>query len=435
MLARILLLLVLLSGLAYLFLLSVLLSHNYVRVNHHPDEHVSSKSAQLLAQTMLPTLLSLVKMPYFRFFRVNLSSKCLFFPQSFQCSAQCEVDCTCTKDRVPLDFLEEDQRLLENSKYSQYQLFDFVKPFTEETKHDWSFDEVGEDSVYVDLVNDKESFTAYQGQHIWKSIYEENCVKFFNECGNSNLLFKMISGMHASVSSHLTEYFIDFGKNLTFPNPQMYYEKVGKFPDRIDNLIFAWSFLLRAFIRYHDIISSFQVKTNDFQTDLRTKALLQTLYSNLDTAKDYSFSLTSDMPETPPSLMLLETKSQNEQFSEIFLKFFRNITRIMDCVECKKCKVYGKMQVLGMGVSLRILMNPEQRTLSRNELVAFVNTLAKWTESVVILGHMKSRIIRKNFESVGVLTAFFAVLGFILVLGWLKARSWEREKRQRKKDE
>ncbi len=32
---------------------------------------------------------------------------------------------------------------------------------------------------------------------------------------------------------------------------------------------------------------------------------------------------------------------------------FHNITRIMDCVGCDKCKMWGKLQILGMGCVMR----------------------------------------------------------------------------------
>ena len=45
----------------------------------------------------------------------------------------------------------------------------------------------------------------------------------------------------------------------------------------------------------------------------------------------------------------------------------------MDCVECEKCKVYGKMQIAGIGTALRILFSEkEQNVLSqirRNEFI------------------------------------------------------------------
>jgi len=31
------------------------------------------------------------------------------------------------------------------------------------------------------------------------------------------------------------------------------------------------------------------------------------------------------------------------------MSYFHNISRIMDCVECETCKVYGKLQTMGIG--------------------------------------------------------------------------------------
>ena len=38
---------------------------------------------------------------------------------------------------------------------------------------------------------------------------------------------------------------------------------------------------------------------------------------------------------------------------------FQNITRIMDCVGCEKCKMWGKLQLLGIATSLKILFSAE----------------------------------------------------------------------------
>lgn len=57
-----------------------------------------------------------------------------------------------------------------------------------------------------------------------------------------------MSGLHSSVSSHLSEYYIDFEKdrNKMYANHTLYFEKVGNFKDRIRNLYYYYSVLLRA---------------------------------------------------------------------------------------------------------------------------------------------------------------------------------------------
>ena len=36
-----------------------------------------------------------------------------------------------------------------------------------------------------------------------------------------------------------------------------------------------------------------------------------------------------------------------------------NISRVLDCVTCQTCKLHGKMELLGMGTALKILLLPE----------------------------------------------------------------------------
>lgn len=40
-----------------------------------------------------------------------------------------------------------------------------------------------------------------------------------------------------------------------------------------------------------------------------------------------------------------------------FREKFRNISRIMDCVGCDKCRLWGKLQVQGLGTALKILFS------------------------------------------------------------------------------
>lgn len=65
----------------------------------------------------------------------------------------------------------------------------------------------------------------------------------------------------------------------------------------------------------------------------------------------------------------------------------------MDCVGCDKCRLWGKLQITGMGTALKVLFSsvgleagleqPEPLVLSRGEVVAFVNTLHRFSESLM----------------------------------------------------
>ena len=64
-------------------------------------------------------------------------------------------------------------------------------------------------------------------------------------CSEERLFYKVISGLHASISTQLSYHYIDFDRNKTYPNLGMFFEKVGNYPDRILNLYFAYSVILR----------------------------------------------------------------------------------------------------------------------------------------------------------------------------------------------
>ncbi|CAN0148239.1 unnamed protein product, partial [Ectocarpus fasciculatus] len=71
---------------------------------------------------------------------------------------------------------------------------------------------------------------------------------------------------------------------------------------------------------------------------------------------------------------------------------FKNITRIMDCVSCEKCRAWGKLEMLGLGTAIKLLLMPNhilsdvsiepQYLLSRQEIVALFNLLNQLAKSV-----------------------------------------------------
>lgn len=65
----------------------------------------------------------------------------------------------------------------------------------------------------------------------------------------------------------------------------------------------------------------------------------------------------------------------------LYQKYIHNISRIMNCVECEKCRLYGKMQTYGIGTALKILLG-YNHFYKRNEMVALFNAWNKISMSV-----------------------------------------------------
>lgn len=64
---------------------------------------------------------------------------------------------------------------------------------------------------------------------------------------------------------------------------------------------------------------------------------------------------------------------QAQKLKEEFRLHFRNVSTIMDCVGCDKCKLWGKLQVQGLGTALKILFSNKARTNGYDELSTTVN--------------------------------------------------------------
>ena len=71
-------------------------------------------------------------------------------------------------------------------------------------------------SVFVDLVKNKETYTAFDGLNVWQTIYKDNCmidkldsIDMSRTCTEKTLLFQIVSGLHTSINLHVATNFID----------------------------------------------------------------------------------------------------------------------------------------------------------------------------------------------------------------------------------
>ncbi len=197
---------------------------------------------------------------------------------------------------MPKRWLKEDKKLKDGSKKSKPAFYDLIKPetqikFNNDLKNGWSFDEISDNTRYVDLTKDNEGYTGYKGNNIWKKLYGYYCKESFEKCKDNKFLYKMTSSLHTSISTHLSKYYKNFETNseTTYPNDLLYLEIVGKHPERISNLMFGVNILLRAFNRYYPSISHLPVDTGNFMDDYKTKKLLNELSREIEFIKDRKF--------------------------------------------------------------------------------------------------------------------------------------------------
>jgi ERO1-like protein alpha len=408
-----------------IFSFSFIIIYHIIKVESPQEGEIADlniKATIEKVEEISPFLTKLTNLKYFRFFRVDLSRSCEFWVSNAMCTQKLSCSlCECPKEKLPKSWLDEDLRLKEAKSFNKFQILEHIFESNIPTPHIekeeniqstdpniWKLDQINDNSIYVDLHEDKEEFTGYQGRGIWEVIYKENCKKFYDMCTNNKLLYRLISGLHTSVSTHLSFYFKDHSRrqrpNIKYiPNMWLYLSKVGQHSERLTNLIYATSLLMKGISRYANEISQFPIELDDLNEELKTKDLLKKLLNSLSVLKEKEF-LHSDIFSKP----LLRDEEK-----ERFTKYFWNIAQIMDCVECQKCKVYGKMQVLGLATALRKLLNEEPIQLTRNELVALINTLKKWVESIEIWKIFKKELMSKKKD---ILMCMFGVLLMVLLL-------------------
>ncbi|KAJ6301121.1 hypothetical protein OIU77_015431 [Salix suchowensis] len=158
------------------------------------------------------------------------------------------------------------------------------------------------------------------------------------------------------------------------------YDRVLRYPDRVRNLYFTFLFVLRAMTKAADYLEQAEYDTGNNTEDLKTQSLVRQLL--------YNPKLQAACPLPFDEAKLWQGQSGPELKQQI-QKQFRNISALMDCVSCEKCRLWGKLQVLGLGTALKILFSvdgqnqpSESPQLQRNEVIALVNLLNRLSESV-----------------------------------------------------
>lgn len=255
---------------------------------------------------------------------------------------------------------------------------------------DWTVQEAGSggELLYVDLRKNPERYTGFTGREthrLWSAIYDENCIAARDKCKDGvcapdtckeeRVFHKLISGIHTSITMHIAAGYLlgtKWGRNVG-----IFENRVRKFPERGENLKMTLGLLLRAVAKVAPSLdpSVFAYATGnpaqDKETALRVRALL---------AHPVLARGCEELVFDEKDMFVAQSRDRLPEFCGAF----RNISMIMDCVGCEKCRLWGKLQFLGLGTALRILFTEnDERRLKRNEVIALINLLHKLLSSIV----------------------------------------------------
>jgi hypothetical protein len=237
----------------------------------------------------------------------------------------------------------------------------------------------------------KSVLKEHNRQQAMKTGGFEDELEFEDECLEKRVFYRVVSGMHASISTHLCHDYLNQSTGKWGPNLQCYKERLHEHPERLSNLYFNFAFVSRAVAKLKDYVQDYTFCTGDPTEDVRTKAMIVKLAEQLPAGTEI-FDETVMFQDNYPVQTAVELK-------EDFRNRFRNVSRIMDCVGCDKCRLWGKLQTNGFGTALKVLFefgdndaSKPKPTLRRTELVALINTLDKISHALKAVGEFRDMI-------------------------------------------
>lgn len=388
-----------------------------------------------------PRIQSILVKDYFRYFKVNMERPCPFWSDDSTCSMK---DCSvsfCSDDQIPVGlkglhdgrkkYLENDQEQpcddnndglgAVNHTISEESIEDFKRwSHHDESKDNFCEmdDEQSLEAHYVDLLLNPERYTGYKGasaHRIWKSIYQENCFKpkestvsnapfslgknLNDMCLEKRAFYRAISGLHSSINIHLSALFLMPSKNafdsVTWgPNIKEFHQRFdpkltdGEGPQRLLNLYFLYLLELRALAKVSPYLEKELFYTGNKEEDKDVRLAVMEL---MEIAKSFPNHFNE-------SVMFSSKTEEDKNLKDEFKAHFRNISRIMDCVGCSKCKLWGKLQVQGLGTAFKILFSGDKNSqyrltdikknkfqLTRAEIVTLLNAFGRLSNSIRLL--------------------------------------------------
>jgi ERO1-like protein alpha len=216
-------------------------------------------------------------------------------------------------------------------------------------------------------------------------------------CREERVFYRCVSGIHASINVHIARRYL-FGRHRWSHNTRIYKDRIRAYPERIENLHFVYALVLRSMNKMAPMLAfRADYLTGNTTEDARTSSLLRQV-------------LDSPLIRGPVDGCPM-TFAEHEMFrgccADCLVQFrahFRNISKIMDCVGCEKCRLWGKLQFLGLGTAFKILFadtpsaapsNRSDLELTRNEVVALINLLKNLCLSIRSIHEMEWLIVQE----------------------------------------
>ncbi|KAG7363945.1 endoplasmic reticulum oxidoreductin [Nitzschia inconspicua] len=317
---------------------------------------------------------------YFRLFCVDILASCEYMPQElFECySETCEV--------YPVDD-DDVPSVLRTTDYQE-------KDFEMDGWARWDMPS----NDYYDTEEFPEGYTGYDGSEIWKFIHEKICFDIQQQPQQQEQwkadFNKAVSGVHAVISAQVARGIqdkVEAGEEFTaeevWRDPKIEFDRRlgpnGETPMAMENLYFAYMLFLSAIAKAQPkLLADCQSgKMDGAQTEMLQTFLSLPLFND-PAIQGVSKQLRHHALASPDNLWEVRMRS-------------RDLLRIMNCVQCNKCRLHGKVAMMGLSTALQIHLGTDgnggdPNRLNRVELATLVSTLYKLSSAVDFCQKMRS---------------------------------------------
>lgn len=161
----------------------------------------------------------------------------------------------------------------------------------------------------MDLLANPEGYTGYLGEsarRIWDSIYSSGCgeasdsgIFEWKECNENKLFYRLISGLHASISIHIASKYYNKHTGHWEENIEMFEERVGRHPDRIANIFLLYLLLYRSINLIKPVLLQTNFGCEEQLLDEEIKSLIALSFNDTIYTSAFDsmlFSITSTSP-------------------------------------------------------------------------------------------------------------------------------------------
>jgi hypothetical protein len=181
--------------------------------------------------------------------------------------------------------------------------------------------------------------------------------------------------------------------------------------DRVDNFFFLYSLMLKAINKGKNFLLNYDYFSGNETEDKITLNLINELFnenSNNLNILENSFNETS---------LEFENFMHSQKISNLIIRF-RNISSLIDCVSCSKCRMHAKLEIFGIATMFKIMFannNELKEIVKRNELVSFLNLFAKLSKTISNMEYVDREIKKAHLFLKIRYFIIFGIFGFILI--------------------